>query len=288
MKTPLFSMTQTAGRMPFRACKFDRRFSYCLYVPERLAGSVGASPRLLVSVHGSERSPETARELFVELAEELNTVVLAPLFPMALTSEEEMHNYLFLEHAGIRFDRVLLAMVDEVAEQFHLQAKRLWLAGFSGGGQFAHRFAYLHASRLEAVSIGAPGIVNSLDQSKDWFLGIRDVQERFGRAVDWNGLRALKAQVVVGAEDTSEEILIEPPNSLYAPGVNDAGPTRVARSRFLHEELVKAGVDCRLDIVPGAMHAAAHVQLAVDSFFRRMALDQPGAAGIRNEESGKV
>lgn len=268
MRQPLFRLDQTSGRFPFRACRADRRFSYSVYVPSSFTVHAPASARLLVAVHGSERAPEAARDLFVDLAEETGSIVLAPLFPVAVTEHEELHNYLFLDYGGIRFDLVLLAMVAEVAERYGVPADRLWLAGFSGGGQFAHRFAYLHAARLAAVSIGAPGLVNTLDPARDWPVGVHDVVPRFGQPVDRAGLRRLKVQVVVGSEDTARDVQFAPGDPLYADGVNDSGAHRVERAGYLHRLLCEAGVDARLDVVSGADHAVAHVQRAVDAFFR--------------------
>lgn len=270
MRRPLFQLGQATGHFPFQACRVDRRFSYGVYVPSGYTPENAAAYRILVAVHGSERAPETARELFVDLAEETRRIVLAPLFPVAVTDDEETHNYIFLAYGGIRFDLVLLAMVEEVAARFGVSSDGLWLAGFSGGGQFAHRFMYLHASRLAAVSVGAPGLVNTLDGTRDWFVGVRDVVARFGKDVDRAGLQGLPVQVVVGSEDVGTDIFVAPPSPLYADGVNDTGKTRVARARFLHGLLLDNGVDARLDIVPGARHLAQHVQLAVDVFFRSL------------------
>lgn len=268
VRKPLFHLGQSTGCFPFRACRLDRRFSYGVYVPTGYTPERAAQFRILVCVHGTERAPETARELFVHLAEETQRIVLAPLFPVAVTDDEETHNYIFLAYRGIRYDRVLLAMVDEVAERFGVDSRGLWLAGFSGGGQFAHRFMYLHASRLAAVSVGAPGLVNTLDEGRDWFVGVRDVMERFGQGIDRTGLQGLPVQVVVGGDDTGTDIVVAPPSPLYAEGVNDSGSTRLERAGFLHRLLREAGADSRLDVVPGAGHLAEHVQLAVESFFR--------------------
>jgi pimeloyl-ACP methyl ester carboxylesterase len=266
---PLFRLDQVTGYFPFQACRFDRRFSYGVYVPRGYVREKAAEFRLLVAMHGSERSPEVARELFVDLAEEAQCIVLAPLFPIAVTDDEETHNYIFLKYRDIRFDHVLLAMIDEVVERFGVSGEKFLLAGFSGGGQFANRFMYLHASRLSAVSIGAPGIVNTLDETTDWFVGVRDVLTKFGQGVDREGLRGLPVQVVVGADDVESDIVVAPPSALYMDGVNNSGPTRLERAKYLHRLLRDAGVDASLDVVPGAAHCAAHVQLAVNGFFRR-------------------
>lgn len=270
MRAPLFSIDQATGVFPFQACRFDRRFSYGVYVPDTYTRERAGDFRILVAVHGSERAPETARALCMQLADDTGCIVLAPLFPVAMTDDEELHNYIFLHYRGIRYDRILLAMVDEVSARFGLAAHRFWLAGFSGGGQFAHRFMYLHASQLAAVSVGAPGIVNTLGEEHDWFVGVRDVASVFGQAVDRAGLCGLPVQVVVGGEDIGTDIVVRPPDVLYQAGVNDTGATRVERAQFLHRLLTLAGVDASLDVVPGAAHEAAQVQLAVNAFFRRV------------------
>ncbi len=222
-------------------------------------------------MHGSERAPEVARQLCVDLAERTCSIVVAPLFPVAITDDDEFHNYIFLRHGDLRYDLILLAMVDEVAARFAVPADRLWLAGFSGGGQFALRFMYLHAARLQAVSIGAPGIVNTLDNERDWPIGVRGMERIFGRTPQLNAMRKLAVQVVIGACDISSDIVIAPGDTLYAEGVNDSGVNRLERATFLSSLLRDAGIDVSFSVVPGAGHLASDVQPEVDAFFLRHA-----------------
>ena len=266
-QSSLFSLDQTTGYFPFKACRFDRRFAYGVYVPRNYKRETADQFRILAVIHGSERAPEVVRALSVKLAEEKQCVVLTPLFPAAVTEDDEIHNYIFLKYQDIRFDLVLLAMVAEVVERFGVSAHKIWMSGFSGGGQFVHRFMYLHASRLGAVSIGAPGIINTLDESADWFVGIRDVRSKFGLDIDWQGMKNLPVQLVVGDKDIGTDIVISPPTELYMPGVNDTGLNRVERTRYLFNILNKFNSATRLDIVPNAEHSAEQVQLAVDRFF---------------------
>lgn len=263
-----FLLDQPTGYFPFRSCRADRRFSYGVYVPSTYTRERAAGFRVLVAVHGSERAPEAARELFVDLAEELQYVVLAPLFPVAITDDEETHNYIFLKYRDIRYDHIVLSMIDEVVERFGLRSPKFLMAGFSGGGQFVHRFMYLHAARLGAVSIGAPGVINTLDEGADWFVGVRDVAALFGQEVDHAHLKGLPVQVVIGSDDLGDDIIIDAGSPLYMAGVNDSGATRVERAQTLHRLLLHAGVASRLDVVQGAAHASQQVHLAVASFFR--------------------
>ncbi|MBV5295448.1 MAG: alpha/beta hydrolase [Curvibacter lanceolatus] len=264
---PLFQIGQPTGYFAFQACKADRRFSYCAYVPAHYTAATAHTFRLLVVVHGSERAPEAARQLFAPLADATNCVVLAPLFPMAVTDDEELHNYLFLKYRDIRYDLLLLAMVDEMQRRFALPVQKFWLAGFSGGGQFAHRFMYLHAARLSAVSVGAPGMVNGLDPQRPWFVGVKDVQARFGQGVDRAAMHGLPVQVVVGGADTDTDIQVAPGHPLYVEGVNDTGLTRVRRAAYLHQVLLGAGAASQWDVVPDARHSAHEIHASVEAFF---------------------
>lgn len=263
-----YRLDQTWGASPFRACRADRRFAYSTYVPSSEQASPGRRRPLLVVMHGTDRRPEQMRELFEPLAEELDCVLLAPLFPAAVTPDEELHNYIFLRYKEIRFDEILLSMVDEVAQTLHAAADRFWMAGFSGGAQFANRFAYLHASRLAGVSIAAPGMITSLDTGERWFAGIGGVEAEFGRPIDWQGLKRLPVQVVVGGEDTRPEVLVAPTSPLFCPGINDRGSNRVERALNLHNLLVEAGVRSQFDLVPGADHLPSELHPCVAAFFR--------------------
>src|SRR5690606_1815600 len=109
--------------------------------------------------------------------------------PAGIIDPHDLHNYKFIEYEGIRFDLALLSMVEEVSERYNVHSDRFYLHGFSGGGQFAHRFLYLHPERLAAVSIGAPGRITELDDSKKWWLGTGGMAERFGIEISIDAIR---------------------------------------------------------------------------------------------------
>ncbi|GAA1656781.1 hypothetical protein GCM10009744_57000 [Kribbella alba] len=95
---------------------------------------------------------------------------------------------------------MLLAIVDEVAERFPVESEQFYLHGFSGGGQFTHRLRYLHPDRLAAASIPAPGRITQLDDSLPWWLGTKGFEEKFGQPVDFEALRRVPIQLVVGPD----------------------------------------------------------------------------------------
>lgn len=263
-----YRLDQTWGVFPSRACRADRRCSYSIYLPSSLANDASRPRQILVLVHGTDRRPEQLRDMYLPLAEELGCILLAPFFPAALTDDEETHNYIFLRYRDISFDEILLSMVEETKERFEVNEEKFWLAGFSGGAQFANRFAYLHASRLAGVSIAAPGMITSLDAGQQWFAGIGDVEEKMGQSVDWAGMRNLTVHVAVGANDIRSEVTIDQSSPLYCRGINDSGNNRVERAKKLHDLLIEAGIRSQFDLVANADHHPADLMQAVAEYFR--------------------
>jgi len=125
------------GATPFFALQADQRVSYCLYVPESLKDEKDRSAcRLIVAVHGTGRTATAYRDGFAPLAERTRSIVLAPLFPVGLIEPGELSNFKRLKFHDMRFDLLLLSMVDEVERKYGIDVRRFLLFGFSGGGQF--------------------------------------------------------------------------------------------------------------------------------------------------------
>jgi poly(3-hydroxybutyrate) depolymerase len=151
------------------ASRNDPRFAYTLYVPETILES-GNNVELVVVMHGTGRQFAHYRDAFAEFGRWNNCIVLCPLFPVGVRGDGNRDGFKQLIEGDIRYDRVLLDMVDEIGERYGKRFDQFALFGFSGGGQFANRFAYLHPEKLWAVSIGAPGSVTLLDVNRDWWV----------------------------------------------------------------------------------------------------------------------
>ncbi len=256
------------GRTTMFACQGDQRFSYCLYVPESYDEEGTTTYPLAVVVHGTNRTAQEYRDAFAGFGEASQCIVLAPLFPAGIIEPGELSSYKFIKFHDIRFDHLLLAMVDEVAALYRVEPERFLLHGFSGGGHFAHRFFYLHPERLRGVSIGAPGLVTLLDGERDWWVGVRDIERVFGTALDEAAMRAVPVQMVIGGDDTDTwEITVEPGSRSWMDGANDAGVTRLDRLRSLRESFERAGIAVRHDIVAGVGHDGYAVLNPVKAFF---------------------
>jgi hypothetical protein len=105
---------------------------YYLYVPR----SAGKRPPLMVSVHGISRNARQHAKLLSSMAELYGVIVLAPLF-----SEKQFPDYQRLGRLrrGPRADLALDRIVGEVLYLTGADSERLYLFGYSGGGQFAVR-----------------------------------------------------------------------------------------------------------------------------------------------------
>ncbi len=258
------------GATTYFAAKADPRFGYYLYVPKSYDRARAVNYRLVVLIHGSSRTPQTYRDLFAEFAEEHDVVVLAPMFPSGIYVQGDEANYKFMRCHDLRFDHVLLAMVDEVRAAYGLAEQPFLMHGFSGGGHFAHRFFYLHPAHLSAVSIGAPGMVTLLDEAKDWHCGVRNIKTLFGHELDIGAMRCVPAQMVVGGDDTETwEITIPKDDSLWMDGVNDAGRTRLERLEALKDSFEAHGISVRHDVVPNVAHNGYAILGPVKDFFAR-------------------
>lgn len=256
------------GRTSLFACQYDQRFSYCLYVPESFAEESDQTYPLAVIVHGTNRPAMEYRDAFADFGEREQCVVLAPLFPCGIIEPGELNNYKYIEYHGIRFDHVLLAMIDEVTPIYRLHSERFLLHGFSGGGHFAHRFFYLHPQRLMGVSIGAPGVVTLLDEEHDWWVGVRDLEARFGVRLDIPAMRDVAVQMVIGGDDTETwEITIEPHHARWMPGADLMGRNRLDRMTALRASFERQGIAVRQDTVPGVGHKGFAVLEPVKAFF---------------------
>jgi len=236
------------GSTTWFAVPADPRFSYGLYVPDGF--TPGAAHPLVVVVHGTSRRAQELRDTWAAFAEQHEAVIVTPLFPAGITSSDDLDSYKAVEDQGVRFDRVLFDLLDEVAARWGLEAGRFYLTGHSGGGQFASRMLLLHPDRLAGVVISAPGRVTLIDPGQKWPRGTADTRTRFGIDVDAAAVAKVPALLTAGADDTGTAELGAQDDASQAR----YGATRLARLATLAGNLRAHGADVRLELVPGAGH----------------------------------
>ncbi|PWW03768.1 hypothetical protein DFR52_101456 [Hoeflea marina] len=242
------------GHTAIFASTIDPRLHMLLYVPPTAAD--GRKLELLVAVHGTGRTSAIEfRDGFSEFGLYNDCAVLCPIFPMNVLGDGARSGYKYMIEGDIRYDEVVLSMVAEMGAKYGQDWSRFAMFGFSGGGHFTHRFAILHPERLWAASIGAPGSVTLLDPDRDWWVGIRNLPELFGRPFDAAALAKVPVHMVVGGADLETwEITHAEGSKYWMDGANDAGRTRGDRLRTLAKSFESAGVKVEFDEVAGVSH----------------------------------
>ncbi|MFF1607583.1 alpha/beta hydrolase [Amycolatopsis sp. NPDC058278] len=244
------------GRTPFFAAPTEPRCSFCAYVPRSWTPEARMS--VLVAVHGTGRNVGALREGLIPFADRHDLIVVAPLFPVGIDDPDDVDNYKTLDAHGIRFDLVLLEILEQVRVRWNARVDKVLLSGHSGGGQFAHRFLYLHPDRVSTVAVSAPGRVTPLDDTLAWPEGIGDTQRRFGITVDPVAVARVPVLLVVGAEDDGRADLA---------AMGDPGRSRPEELDRLAASLTGHGTTIRKVVVPGVGHSAAGTQPPIVDFF---------------------
>ncbi|MDQ6619767.1 MAG: alpha/beta hydrolase [Pseudomonadota bacterium] len=247
-------MSLMSGPTMVTACRSDPRFSYCMYLPPRNAGRK-TRPDLVVAVHGSLRPFMRYRDALSAFGRWNHCAILCPLFPAGVHGDGYGDGYKYLLEGDLRYDQLLLSMVDEVTAEHGLDGTRFGLFGYSGGAHLAHRFYTLHPDRLWAVSIGAPGSVTLLDWTRDWWVGVRNTQELFNVQVAPAVMRKVPVQMIVGQMDLeTHEIVHHEGERSWMPGANDSGRNRPERLARLRDSYAAHDIAVRFDVVPDVAH----------------------------------
>jgi hypothetical protein len=254
------------GSTTVYASTHDPRFPYALYVPPEVL-TPGNDVELVVVMHGTGRQFTQYRDAFAPFGRWNRCIVLCPLFPVGVRGDGDRNGFKRLIEGDIRYDKVLLDMVDEVAGRYGKRFDKFALFGYSGGGQYVNRFAYAHPERLWAASIGAPGNVTVLDYKKDWWLGLGGFERHFGKPFDLAALQRVPVQMIVGRADLETwEITVPEDSPMYLPGINDAGATRPERLRTLKASFEAAGIRVRFDELANIAHNGMQVVEVVQDF----------------------
>jgi pimeloyl-ACP methyl ester carboxylesterase len=263
------------GPTPFFVSRMDPRCSFCLFVPERYDPVAPGPHPVIVAIHGTDRPAQEYRDRLIPFAEEHGCIVVAPLFPAGLTAPWEIESYKLMRPDEMRSDLILLDMLAMIAERFRVPTDRVLMHGFSGGGQFALRFFLLHPDRLQAVSIAAPGLVTLVDDGSPWWVGVGDLDERFGVRIEPDVMRTVRVHLVVGELDSYEVAAVTPEEPEWMPGANDQGRSRIDRLQAFAQGLSRHGVEPEFEVVPGAGHEGEPLLERAMAFFARV-LDEAG------------
>lgn len=221
----------------------------------RRAPSGKAQRPVLLTIHGSDRDVQGCIDGFAPLADQLDLNLLAPLFPDVPGDRVAADSYKFLVGGGhdqlANMDAALLAF----CQMTDAARDRTLLFGFSGGAQFAHRYAYFRARTLAGLIVAAPGNVTLPNRQETWWAGLDKAVETIGEAPDLKALQKVPIAVLVGAKDLAKGLVDRPEQDPYGHRASAlAGPTRLARARCLHTAYLQAGLNSQFATIPDTGH----------------------------------
>ncbi|VAW06122.1 hypothetical protein MNBD_ALPHA04-1432, partial [hydrothermal vent metagenome] len=123
---------------------------YIAYIPT----GVGGEAPILVCLHGLRRNPAEQIFRLSSLADRAGCALIAPHF-----SRSRFRHFQTLapDKEGNLPEALFDASLDDFARRFRFSGERLFLFGFSGGGQFVHRYAMLGRRKIDRIAIAAPG-----------------------------------------------------------------------------------------------------------------------------------
>ncbi|KAI1258188.1 hypothetical protein MGN70_001237 [Eutypa lata] len=277
------------GQVPIMSLQVDPRISYALYVPpahynaDPAKNPTPAKLPLLVTIHGTTRIFTDVYEGMRPFADETPCAVLAPLFPAGIEGPHDVDSYKVFRSPTLQSDKALFAVLDEIAYRWPgIETNRFYMSGFSGGGQFAHRFLYLYPERLAGISVGAPGRVTNIDYNQTWPQGVRDVEQIFNVTVGPESIAKVPIQLVVGSEDTEvhgNEKFWEWISTVKSGSNTELLPMDQSRLQTLRDLQVSwrsLGIESQLDIVEGIKHEPAKARDTMLDFLRPLVQNRTG------------
>ena len=182
----------TQSRVTFRAFGSPTLREYFSYVPE---GAGPGSP-VLVLVHGITRRAAEQVFRFRDEADRSGTILIAPQFPKVIYGQYQQ----VVDKKGTRADLAFIDIVRDFAAVIGDHPGKFHLFGFSGGAQFAHRFAMMYPDLVATLSLASAGWYTLPDESLPYPYGI-GTHPIPGQSFDIGSFLAIERHIYVGSED---------------------------------------------------------------------------------------
>lgn len=156
----------------------------------------------LVVVHGARTDPSECLAGFRHLAHSYRRPLLVPVF-----SHPGHRGYqrLATAHRPLGAASLLDEALGLLSLRMGLPVTEIDLVGFSGGAQFAHRYAMLFPARVRGLVIGAAGWYSHLDGSRPFPEGAAASEASGGAAVDIDAFLGVPALVLIGERDVATD-----------------------------------------------------------------------------------
>ncbi|WP_299971665.1 hypothetical protein [uncultured Roseobacter sp.] len=212
----------------------------------------------VIAVHGIRREAELMTDLLSPMAAASGRTVVLPVF--------DEHNWKRFQKAACaqRSDLALLRLLARLRKLGIIDPGRFDLSGYSGGGQFAHRFAWFYPHLVGRLCAAAPGWWTFPDSQVKHPFGIGDRSEtkhQLPLLMRANLVHFLDREIVVrvGGHDTERDQHLRTGSAIDA----QQGYDRLERSRNWCSAVKQAceeyGIQPRIDfrVLPDCTHSFA-------------------------------
>jgi pimeloyl-ACP methyl ester carboxylesterase len=185
------------GKVLTMSLSEDPQQAYYLYIPR--SGGVGQP--VFVTVHGISRNALEHAQSFAPFAEKYGVVLIAPLF-----TADRFPKYQRLESGGSggNPDVALQRIIAEVGKLTCAKTDKIFLFGYSGGGQFTHRYAMRYPGQVARFVVGAAGWYTFPLNDKKYPYGIKTSPDLPDLSFDPAKFLTIPGTVVVGERDNKQ------------------------------------------------------------------------------------
>ena len=190
---------------PLRAAAKGARVTVISYGPLQawcfVPAELDSARAPMVAVHGISRNAIEHLEAFSPYASQTGRMLIAPLF-----SQERFDGYQRLDQGTIRADDALIGLTAKLGWHYGLTHQQFDLFGFSGGAQFAHRFALHHPQLVDRLIVASAGWYTFPSKRRKYPNGLRTPDAADGVLVkNLSQFLRLPILTLVGIRDTKRD-----------------------------------------------------------------------------------
>ena len=229
-----------------KGAKAAERPDYFLFQPE----DIDPARPPLVAVHGISRNAQAHVEAFAEVAVAQRRLLVAPHF-----DADRFEGFQRLARGTEEAVQALWRDVEEVSGRVIDQVD---IVGFSGGAQFAHRYAMLNPERVSSLILVAAGWYTFPSEADRFPYGVKNAGGRGRRAAaKLHRFLAIPTLVLVGDQDNQRDAALRKiPDVDIKQGLNRIERASRWTCAFL-QAATRRGVSPRVEfaMLPGCGHA---------------------------------
>ncbi len=189
-----------------------------IYHPEKVV----TPARLIVAVHGISREYEQQLVAYKRLADKLGCWLVVPEFSRnGFPRYQQLAKDASSQRADTELNTVFVALKVQLQQPF----LKMHLCGYSGGAQFAHRYALLYPQNIESLVLCSAGWYTFPDQQTEFPYGLAKWPSWLGK-LRLTEMLSLPTLVMVGEEDLKRDKSLRKSKPLDA----QQGKNRVERA----------------------------------------------------------